>query len=44
MAEENQQQGSQQLIWNAEGYAKGVNYYRIQVGDAVANGKLVKMK
>jgi len=33
--EENQQQGSQKLIWNAEGYSDGIYYYRLQVGDAV---------
>jgi hypothetical protein len=42
--QENQPQGSQQLIWSAEGYAEGVYYYRLQVGDAVANGKMVKVK
>ncbi len=31
---ENQAQGTQQLIWNAEGYAEGVYYYKLQVGDA----------
>lgn len=41
---ENQPQGNQQLIWNAESYPKGVYYYRLQVGNAVANGKLVKVK
>jgi hypothetical protein len=41
--EENQPQGKQQLIWNAEGYADGIYYYRLQVGDAVANGKMVKV-
>jgi len=42
--EENQSQGKQKLIWNAEGYADGIYYYRLQVGDAVANGKMVKVK
>ena len=42
--EENQPQGKQQLIWNTEGYADGVYYYRLQVGDEVANGKMVKVK
>ena len=41
---ENQPQGKQQLIWNAERYAEGVYYYRLQVGDAVANGKMVKVR
>ena len=42
--EENQSQGKQQQIWNAEGYADGVYYYRLQVGEQVANGKLVKVR
>ena len=42
--QENQPQGSQKLIWNAEGYADGVYYYRLQVGEQVATGKLVKVK
>ncbi|MEE4260793.1 MAG: T9SS type A sorting domain-containing protein [Bacteroidales bacterium] len=39
-----QPQGKQQLIWNAEGYAGGIYYYRLQVGDALANGKMVKVR
>jgi hypothetical protein len=42
--QENQPQGSQQLIWNAEGYAEGVYYYKLQIGNAVATGKLVKVR
>ncbi len=42
--QETQPQGKQQLIWNAEGYADGIYYYRLKVGDAVANGKMVKVK
>jgi len=42
--QENQSQGKQQLIWNAEGYADGIYYYRLRVGDAVANGKMVKVR
>lgn len=41
--QENQPQGKQQLIWNAERYADGIYYYRLQVGDAIANGKMVKV-
>jgi hypothetical protein len=40
----NQLLGQQELIWKAENYAEGVYYYRLQVGDAVANGKMVKVK
>ncbi len=39
-----QQQGNQQLQWNADGYVDGVYYYRLQVGDAIANGKMVKVR
>jgi hypothetical protein len=42
--QENQPQGKQQLIWNAESYAEGIYYYRLRVGDAVANGKMVKVR
>lgn len=42
--QENQSQGQQQLIWNAEGYADGVYYYRLQIGDAVVSGKMVKVR
>ncbi len=42
--EEQQPQGKQQLIWNAERYPEGVYYYRLKVGDAVANGKMVKVR
>jgi hypothetical protein len=42
--QENQSQGVQQLIWNAERFADGIYYYRLQVGDAVANGKMVKVR
>jgi len=42
--QENQPQGKQQLIWNAEGYAEGVYYYRLQAGNAVASGKMVKVR
>ncbi len=43
-AQEDQPQGKQQLIWNAEEYADGIYYYRLQVGDAIANGKMVKVR
>jgi len=42
--EENQLQGKQQLVWNAEGLPDGIYYYRLQAGDAVGNGKLVKVR
>ncbi|MEE4260848.1 MAG: T9SS type A sorting domain-containing protein [Bacteroidales bacterium] len=39
-----QPQSKQQLIWNAEGYANGIYYYRLKVSDEVANGKIVKVR
>jgi hypothetical protein len=39
---EEQQQGEQQLQWDAQGLDEGVYYYRLQVGDEVGNGKMVK--
>ena len=42
--QETQPQDKQQFIWNAEGYAEGVYYYRLKVGDTVANGKMVKVR
>jgi len=42
--QENQPHGKQQLIWNAESYADGIYYYRLQIGDEVANGKIVKVR
>ena len=42
--EENQPLGKQQLIWNAEEYTDGIYYFRLQAGDHVANGKMVKVR
>ncbi len=42
--QENQSQGNQLLIWNAESYPEGVYFYRLQVGDGVANGKVLKVR
>jgi len=41
---EDQQQGSQQLQWDAQGQAEGLYYYRLQSGEQVANGKMVKVR
>jgi len=43
-SQENQQQGKQQLIWNAEKFADGIYYYRLQAGEQAANGKMVKVR
>ncbi len=42
--QEIQSQDKQQINWNTEGYADGIYYYKLQVGDAVANGKMVKVR
>jgi photosystem II stability/assembly factor-like uncharacterized protein len=41
---ENQPQGRQQIKWNAERFADGIYYYSLQVGDEIANGKMVKVR
>jgi len=35
--------GEQQVQWNAEGLPSGMYYFRIQAGDKVGGGKMVKM-
>jgi hypothetical protein len=42
--QENQPQGSQQIIWKAQRYADGIYYFCLQIGDTVASGKIVKVK
>jgi len=42
--QENQPQGKQQLIWNAEVLPDGIYYYRLQAGEQTANGKMVKVR
>lgn len=41
---EEQQQGEQQLQWDASKQTEGLYFYRLEVGDAIANGKIVKVK
>jgi hypothetical protein len=41
--EQEQPIGEQQVIWNAEGLPAGMYYYRIQAGEKIGNGKMVKM-
>ena len=41
---EEQQQGEQQLQWDAQSAAEGIYFYQLKVGDEVANGKMVKVK
>ena len=44
VVQENQPQGKQQLIWNAEGLSDGIYYYSLQAGEQVSNGKIVKVR
>ena len=41
--QERQDTGVQKLNWNAEGFPAGMYYFRIQAGDKVGGGKMVKM-
>jgi len=40
---EKQDKGEQQIKWNAEGLPAGMYYFRIQAGDKVGGGKMVKI-
>jgi CubicO group peptidase (beta-lactamase class C family) len=42
--QEKQKAGEQQVQWNAEGLPAGMYYFRIQAGDMVGGGKMVKME
>ncbi|MEE4258259.1 MAG: T9SS type A sorting domain-containing protein [Bacteroidales bacterium] len=42
--EENQSQGNQQLIWNADDFVDGIYYFRLQIADEIAIGKMVKVR
>lgn len=42
--QENQPQGTHKLIWNPNGYADGIYYYSLQIGDDFSKGKLVKAR
>ena len=42
--EQEQRKGEQQILWNAEGLPAGMYYFRIQAGDKVGAGKIVKMR
>lgn len=41
--DKNQIKGKQQLIWNADGLPDGIYYFKLQAGEQVANGKMVKV-
>jgi hypothetical protein len=41
---EKQQQGDQQLIWDASKQPEGLYFFRLKAGDQVATGKMVKVK
>jgi hypothetical protein len=42
MMQERQEKGEQQVQWNAEGLPTGMYYFRIQAGNMVGGGKLIK--
>jgi len=42
--EQEQLKGEQRVQWNAEGLPSGMYYFRIQAGDQVGGGKMVKME
>lgn len=42
--QENQPQGKQSLIWNAEGLSPGVYHFRLQAGEQLGSGKMVLLK
>jgi len=37
-----QQKGEQQTFWNADGFPAGIYFYRIQAGNQVGSGKIIK--
>ena len=41
-SQEKQSQGKQLLIWNANEYPRGIYYYKIQAGNQIVYGKMVK--
>jgi hypothetical protein len=41
---QDQPKGEQQVQWNAEGLPAGMYYFRIQAGDQVGSGKMVKIE
>jgi hypothetical protein len=42
--EERREKGEQEIQWNAEGLPAGMYYFRIQAGDKVGGGKMVKLQ
>ena len=42
--QEKQDKGEQRIQWNAEGLTAGMYYFRLQTGDKVGGGKMVKME
>lgn len=41
--QQKQQQGKQQIVWNAEGLPAGIYFSRLQAGDHLSKGKIVKI-
>jgi hypothetical protein len=42
--QEKQEKGEQKVQWNADGLPAGMYYYRIQAGDRLGSGKMVKLE
>lgn len=43
LIQQKQQQGKQQVVWNAEGLSTGIYFFRLQAGDHLSKGKIVKI-
>jgi hypothetical protein len=42
MIEHKQPEGKHEVLWNAEGLPAGMYYCRIETGDNVGSGKMIK--
>jgi len=43
LIQQKQQQGKQQVVWNAKGLPAGIYFFRLQAGDHLSKGKIVKI-
>jgi len=44
MMQEKQEKGEQHVQWNAEGLPAGMYYLRIQAGERLGSGEIIKME
>jgi len=42
--QQKQSAGKHQVVWDAEGLPDGIYYFRLQAGEQIANGKMVKVR